>query len=447
MIGGVGRVPRPRGADAAAGAMAAALAAAGVNGDLARLLVAPLGSGTSQVSRAFGQLGEWLPRRLRVLRVLAPFALAPAGDAALSAVSSLSELETLELDLAAPPASASLAHLTALTSLTLRWGSSSSQLPMMEQTWDWDPAPLPAQLRSLNLESTGGTGIGEVPWRSSCTSLTRLVAKGKWLAWWLLSPLQLHSLRHLEELDLVFELDETLPLAVPPGNIVEVTGSLTRLRSLRIAVAWQGPPPVLGLGGAPAPDDLSPLSALSRLESLVLGPGLGPTLLPLRDLVPGLTGLTSLEVGSGESERAGDEHLACLGALSRLQRLAVADGSAALWGQQQQGAGFAAAPPMQTAPGPLPITGSGLDPLARAGALRSLTLGRCRALGAPGLRAAARLRATLVRLELAGCTGVDDSAFAHLRDLTRLTRACVVCVVVAGRFQVVFLLLACSLHT
>jgi len=390
----------------------------------------------ARTGKDLAALCGWLPAaQLRRLCIRLPRQLAPEGDAALEAVSVLTNLEQLQLDLLTPPCSASLSHLTALTQLTLRCGREGTvPRPLVQDdhsAWVWGPDPLPAGLKSLHFENYYMWTLAAADWLGRCTALTRLVADGSWLVAILWDgPQHLRQLTRLRSLTLSletplhFHLEPSHSLTFQHCDLVAAAAALTQLTALTVRVHWRQPSLRgtwdLGLvphtyDGAellPPPGvDLSLLSALTSLESLELGPGLGAALLDQLRALTVLRALTSLVVKADTAQQNsnGDaDMILCLGAFSALRRLAVC--------------GVPAPTPAHRGAA-LQFSGAGLEALAHHGALQSLTLCHCRGVGARALRAVGRLGASLVRLDLAGCTTVDDGTVAHLRDLHRLTCA------------------------
>jgi hypothetical protein len=273
--------------------------------------------------------------------------------------------------------------------------------------WRWGERPLPGSLRSLSLSLLGWPhSWADLRWLGACAALTALTARGPWLAW-PGAQRQLGALPNIQVLDLHFGLHNGAPPDQQDAawDVLAAAAAWSRLRVLSLtayidggAVPWQ-------LRGR-AEGILQNLRLLSRLERLELGhplSGAAALLLPFGTL----SGLTSLVVHASVFEAVTDAHLSHLELLPRLLRLEI-------FGRASQAA---------LVPNGPTLTGAGLAPLARLGALETLRINHCFCFAAAGARAAGQLAASLRRLDLSYCSALDDGCVFHLRLLTRLSSA------------------------
>ncbi|GBF88575.1 hypothetical protein Rsub_01290 [Raphidocelis subcapitata] len=366
--------------------------------------------------RAAGQgvaaLGGWLPR-LRRLSVAACMLVAPSGDDSFAGLSLLGDLEDLRLTLRRPPTSSScLERLSRLTRLDLdcRAAARGGELPRGAQPTaqllpgagrgGWDPPALPPGLESLAVLAGADEAATDAAHRlAACTALTRLAAHASWLA----EPLAgaagggqalLSALRVLQ-------------LAAPPSlaALDDLLGCLPRLgalRALRISPA--------------APEGAAPLFE-------------GPRALDAYAALGSLTGLESLQLGWFAFDRFEDLMLTVLTGLTRLTEC-VLDGQGRAGGgdQAQQ---LARLPALMLAhprllclhlpelPAPAAAPRRRVPPAPRGARLQRLSRR-----GGPALLSCweiAQLGSALRRLDLAAGFFLEDSEFAGLRELRRLT--------------------------
>lgn len=372
--------------------------------------------------------------------------------------------QSLELCLSSLPSCDALAHLPALRHLRITAdgrhphsrrhaqdgggappqgaaAGAGAAGPAGRSGWDWGVAPLPRGLRSLGIDVHGESErlrASGTAWLAAATSLTALWARGCWLA----APRaaeHLLALTQLEALDLTVPTDPfagtSRPAITARDRLLAASAALPRLRRLRLAVSVDLG--TSGLVGDVFIQNFSLLSALPRLEHLSLGrSGLAGHALAHPEACR-VSGLTSLELRAGLHDRAGDDRLAqLLEGLPWLRKLRITGPSAqagADAGPQFSGAGLAPLADRAARAGGDGGRGGGGSScgcLGRGGvqndnrgaaAVTSVVIRRCFCFGAPGARQIARLSASLLRLDLSGCSAVDDGCFGPLGDLTRLT--------------------------